>query len=571
MKFQNRPATAGSLFSFLLAGIGIAAFSAPDASAQGLSGPSQRLEETLEDSEPGGRNDRGGDSGYDTEMEVDMMEDMEDYDGYGDMQDQYDIYGTGAGGGVRGRGRSSDEMLFYGISNSGSTLNIDLSSLFAPQLEDAIQAGPVLKRESDLAFAAGNYPLALELAFGHMAAEYPNSVVDLKTVKYSSTLRRPVWNARFGVSMTVRGTGALREAQPIRETTSGRQLAQNRGQGRSARGGYEGFDEEMMDMEEDMEMQMEEMRDEEMMMEMDMSDFGGSDPRSRRSSGRPQSTGPVRKMLDDAAKEELDSYLGLVAEVIGEAFKKRFQSGDFGPALITVNMEEAEEGDVLAGRQGAATPPPSGVTLNDELEDVFAAIPDPLPMWLPGIVYLGQGASDEIIPVAQSADLDFVLHFDVVLKQGRNEMVQNISRCRLIQVSNGKLLGVSKGMDSWEAAQLASSGRSGERAYVEEKLANLLMIIDRSAKTAELPALSSKVARQRVASLLGGKKSRSLRTLAEIRLYHAQELIGDADVEIAFDIVGGPEALTMLHGTPAQRVAMVRKWAVRSLGGQTDH
>ena len=129
----------------------------------------------------------------------------------------------------------------------------------------------------------------------------------------------------------------------------------------------------------------------------------------------------------------------------------------------------------------------------------------------------------------------------------------------------------SKGMDNREAAQLAAAVLIWEKAYVEDQLESLLAIVDQKVTAIEMPPLTPDVARNRVASLMQGASTPSLRTLAEIRLYQALGLIDDAEVEIAFEIVGGPEALMILHGPPKEKLAMVRKWALRSQGARVDN
>ena len=316
----------------LLAGLSVALFVAQDALAQGLSGPPQRLEETLSGkngpaSGSGGSSSRppaqGSSQGYDEAqaMEESMRDDMEaSYDEYDEMDDMYDEsdYGDGGYGGSmrsRGRGRgvagSSDAMLLYGLNPASTMEDIDLAALLAPR-EDPIQTGPVLKRESEQAFASGNYPLALELAFGHMAAEYPDSVVDLRTVKYSSTLRRPVWNVRFGVSMSVRGASSLKDAKPIRETSRGRSIGrgEDNNNRRRGRGGPGPGPQDEMDEYGGAEDYGSSMEMEDDMSEMDEYDSGYEDsfgggaggPPSRRSRDRDE--GPKRQMLDPAVKEE---------------------------------------------------------------------------------------------------------------------------------------------------------------------------------------------------------------------------------------------------------------------------
>ncbi len=108
------------------------------------------------------------------------------------------------------------------------------------------------------------------------------------------------------------------------------------------------------------------------------------------------------------------------------------------------------------------------------------------------------------------------------------------------------------------------NSRQGERAYVEEQLGNLFAILDREVKVIDLPKLSPEVARIQVARLISGPRARTLRTLAEIRLYQAQGLITESEVEAAYDIIGGVDALMLLHGPLDERLAMARQWAVDS-------
>jgi hypothetical protein len=267
-------------------------------------------------------------------------------------------------------------------------------------------------------------------------------------------------------------------------------------------------------------------------------------------------------MLDPQAAEKLDKTLGLVAAVAADEFNKRFQSGDFGLIFSTLSAPVAVESNRGGGR--AVAPQAGQSPISESLNEALSEAAEPLPMWRPGIVYLGEGTSDENIPLARAANLDVLLHFDVVLKPDRNGNSRNTSRLRAIHVATGKSIGVSKAMDNWEAAQLARAGRQGERAYVEEKLGYLFAILDRQVKAVDLPKLSPDVARRRVASLIASPQSRTLRTLAEIRLYQAQELISESEVEAAFDIIGSVDGLMLLHGPLNERLAMARQWAIDS-------
>jgi hypothetical protein len=448
----------------------------------------------------------------------------------------------------------------------------------------------MLKRDAEQAFQAGNQAMALELIFGHMATEYNDAQFDLQNVRYSALLKRPVWNIRWGISLSLRGDEAS-DPQPIREgATPSRRVASGGGRGQFGRGEgsgeYDGAYEESMSMEDydgqsdrQMEMEME------MQMQSEMEDYGQDAygeqmqqmMRGRGGPRRPEGpTIPERKMLSEEAQETLDKYLGLVAKIVSEEFNKRFQGGDFGPLFTSVTPPapvENERGNPARGAAPVAVQPSMSLALNDALTEAG----DPAyPMWQPGIVFLGEAvASDEILAVAKQANIDLVLHFDVILRKGRNEAVQNLSRCRLLQVSppvdsqgrSRHLVVTSKAMDSNEAQQFAAAGRMDEREYVTEQLSTLFSIIDENVKVVDLPQLPAEVAKRRIGTIISGSDAKSLRTLAEIRFYQSKNLINESEVEAAFEIVGGQEGLLLLYGPTAERIETARRWAIESVTG----
>ena len=265
---------------------------------------------------------------------------------------------------------------------------------------------------------------------------------------------------------------------------------------------------------------------------------------------------PDRQMLSASAKAELAKYLGLVESVVAEEFNKRFAQGDFGPLFTSVSAPVQVEPPTNNGFNNMASAPspvPSSMSL--ALNDALLDAGEPLqPMWSPGIAYLGQvDSSDSAIAVAEDLQLDLILHFDISLKQIREGLVQNVSRCRLLQVapptdSQGRkrhLLITSKGMDNLESQQMAAADRMSEREYINDQLNSLWNLIDRDIKVIDLPKLSSEVANRRISNLLASPK-RSMRTLAEVRYYQAMDLINASDVEQVFHIAGGEDGLILL-------------------------
>jgi hypothetical protein len=524
----------------------------------------------------GGQEGQMSEEDYGMEEEYGMDDEMgmEDEMGMDDMDMEMDGYGGGSGGGYGGRsqrgsaaGPPSDLMDLYGATLASVRDRIDLSPLFSANADPEVETGPVLGRDAEDAFKAGNQALAAELMFGHMAVEHQDAMVALQTVKYSPMLRRPVWSIRWGVSLAIRGDSSS-DPKPIREgaTPMGRPGNSRGGRGLGGQGGGDfgmGMEDMSMGME-DMSMGMEEMGMgmDDMSMGMEEMGYGRGSGGGQRQTRRSQPSIPQRSMLSEKAKERLDKYLGLVALVSGEQFKKRFQQGDFGPVFASVSAPTPAEPVRGGGRSAAAPATPS---MSAELNELFLESGESLFMWQPGVVFLGEGTSEEIMEAAKAANLDLVLHFDVVLKAGRNESMQNISRARLLHVAASKSAGVSKSMDSFEASQFASAGRMDEREYVEGQLSNLFGIVDRQAKVVDMPGLTPEIARRRVSALIASPRSRSLRTLAEIRMYQVKQLLTDEEVEAAFDIVGGEEALTLLHGPKQERIKIARKWALESV------
>ncbi len=567
----------------------------PQAGGAGYPGGSGYGEEMMEEDEDMGDEGDGSDRGYGSGDDMgEMMDDMgDDGSGYGD-DGGYGGGGDYGGGGGRGTGTravlsspQADALDVYGAPLVSLRDQLSFAPLFAPTQVAVAESGPFLGRDAEDAFKAGNQPLALALMFGHMTVEERAALVALQTVKYNALLRRPIWNIRWGVSLAIRGdiTG---DAQPIQEgaTSSGRGGGGGFGApgGGGGRGGGRGGDLSVSGgsggpgggfpgggalggLIED-EGMYEGMDDG---MNEGMGDEMGMDQGYGRGSGQPQggAAGPAtpsipsRKMLSDQARVVFDKNLGLVAKVMGEEFRKRFQSGAFGPLFSTVTAPPPPA-DNGAGRNGAA-PAASSHVVGGAVNELLMEAGEPMAMWQPGIIFLGEGDIADVMPNARAAQVDLLLHFEVVLKAGRNDNVQNTSRCRLMNVATGKQEIVSKGMSNVEAAQMTRAGRQTERDYVMGQLTSLFSFIDRAATVADLPALTPEIARRRVEALVGSPQSRSLRTLAEVRMYQAKNLLTAEEVEAVFDIVGGAEGLVMLHGPQSEKLEMARQWALQSL------
>ena len=564
----------------------------PGASGYGeemMEGDEDMDDEGMSEEDYGSGRGYGGDEGMDEDMD-DMMDDFgDDGSGYGGGG-----YGSAGGYGGGGRGTGSrallsspqaDAMDVYGATFASLRDQLSFSPLFAPAQVAPVESGPFLGREAEDAFKAGNPLLALALMFGHMSVEERDALVALQTVKYNALLRRPVWNIRWGVSLSVRGdiTG---DPQPIKEGASSQRRRSGagganfagpgagRGGGLNA-GGFDsgdGFpgggqlgglieDEGMYEgMEDGMEMG-DEMGDE-MGMEGMAQGYGRGTGRQQQNAAAAAPSIPAREMLSEQARVVFDKNLGLVASVVGDELRKRFEQGAFGPLFATVTAPiPPVDGNGGPGNAGANSSHVVGSSVNDLLMDAGQS----MPMWQPGVIFLGEAPVADIMQNARAAQVDLLLHFDISLNAGNNDYVKNTSRCRLMNVATGKQLIVSKGMSNSEVTQVTRAGRQTERDYVLSQLSPVLNFIDREATVSDLPPLTPEIARRRVEALVGSPQSRSLRTLAEVRMYQAKNLLTAEEVEVVFDIVGGPDGLLMLHGPQLEKLEMARQWALQSL------
>ncbi|GAA5506199.1 hypothetical protein [Novipirellula caenicola] len=455
------------------------------------------------------------------------------------------------------------EMGYSGESRQSASTSIFSSMNLAPLMAASIPAmedkRPPLRKQSDEAFLDGRMATALELFFGNLVIEPEKASEQLNSVKYSAMLKRPVWQVRWGVSLAVRG-----------DDTGDRGTITEGSGGNSRNSGFRGD-------------------------EFDTGEFGMNE-------GGPMGGGNTAAAnLDQTAEAELEDALGLVAEVIAEQFSLRFSRGDFGLALSSIappaavidpprddssdameqemddsmeqermerermeqeRMEMEMERSMASGSEfgGPRAAEMDVVPPLDETPTIDPGL-EPFPMWKPGIVYLGSVSSAEATTKGKARDIDFILHFDVILKEGREGAIQNISRCRMIRVADGKTIGLSKPSDSFEVQRPGTVARD----YVNEQVANLFAIIDRQMVLSAMPKLSPEIAKRRIASLFSGSKADRLKALAEIRLYQSQQLISDEDVEKAFHIIGGADGMRLLYGTEEDQIATVHEWVTEAL------
>ncbi|EKK01939.1 hypothetical protein RBSH_02785 [Rhodopirellula baltica SH28] len=525
----------------------------------------QGQQATMQAAERAAMEAQGGPSGYE-EMEP-GYDDMDMYDA--EMEDQgmgdpygESGYGSGYGGQSNSRGggdlKPSPTVMLEVFQLDWSPLAERVQQVLtsASTSQQPVALGPVLRNEAHVAYRYGNLPLALQLFHGFIARGSDAAEQQMDQIKFSKHFRKPLWHLRVGVSLGVHGDSSTTDPSPI--TDSGT----SRGMGNGEMG--MGMDSGMMDMEMEMANSMQGMEDamregmagmeEEMGMggmdmyeeDMGMAGMGmsgmGMSGRGRRDRAA-ASLVPKAEMTDSEVSARMEKFLGLVADTVKNGLSKRISDGKFGHALVDVEAESTTQGH----------------TVNGETVDEA-----PQSMWIPSVLFVGEGNSRDTIKTAHYLELDLLFHFDVGLKENRMGAVSNISRVKVMDARTGKTLVSSGAMDNTEVERITRVGRGSPAVYVDEQMKSLWAVVDERLTLSDLPTLSPEVARKRVAQVLGDRSMTPLRKLAEIRYYGYRGWLTPDEVEQAFEITGGPDAMKVLHGSESQAIEAIHKLVVET-------
>lgn len=479
----------------------------------------------------------------------------------GDGGDPYggsDPYGGmdpyGGGGGQNGGGSSfSAESLSSILPIKTDTGKLtDLVSFFSPNTPAKIENGPILLKDANDAYKAGDFPTALRLYHAHMAVEFEHSQDAVEQAQLSRGLRRPVWQLHCGVSAMLRSKIEGTDYNPISANMQsnaggGGGYGDPYGGGDPYSGGGDPYGGEGGDP------------------------YGGSDPYAGTAYGG-QATNAAKKpeakprnveMLNKEIDERFTELLGTVNEQFKVRFKELYNSGKLGSAFSGVATPESDTKPARGMGYGAKPP----VAVDHDFEQN-----SDLPMLTPGLVFVGEDESSEMLVKAREAGLDYLFHFDIAVSQKQERSpVQNRSFCRVYDVRTGKVVASSGKFDNYEVMQLSNRRRrtapsseedslSPEAKYVNEAFDKLTLGVEKNIALAPMPKLPAASVRTRIGSLISAPKEQLFETLSEIRMYQAQGSLGDADVEQAFQIIAGNNGLTLLYGTKEEKLAFVENW-----------
>lgn len=475
--------------------------------------------------------------------------------------------GFGSSGSPAGMGPANS---FGGSSSGGSGgfFGFDPSSLagaFAgPKKPAATRFPSSYGEQAPLAFKQGYEKLAHELYMAHLAFEPDSASEAYGKARFSMALRRPVWNLRIGMALTVKTyEGFDGKYDPITVNTSGGTGGSNGSRGGGGRTPSMGSGSDMG-------------------MGMGLPSPGAP--------GGSSGGGPAAAVLGDSISD-IPNVLGLFAEVTGEMLDRRFANGDFGlafssyakpaaptpaagqgggpgmqpgmgmgmdgsagmappgyPGMDGPGMSGPSLGDPGMGGPGMSAPGMGGMGGGGQARTAMMMnqMQPKKPQWRSGVVYLGQNNLKDAFSQAESAGVDILLLFDVSIDKSRED-IRNDTRLRVFIVSNPKqTFASSKRLTNLEVKNRNRSGDASPKKMVEEAVQPLFDDIDRKLALVDLPALNSDQAKNRVAMLLGDPAMDSIGVLAEVQLYRSLDLLNDDDVLVATELLLGDDGLKLI-------------------------
>ncbi|MFP6671466.1 MAG: hypothetical protein VB857_08635, partial [Pirellulaceae bacterium] len=275
---------------------------------------------------------------------------------------------------------------------------------------------------------------------------------------------------------------------------------------------------------------------------------------------------------------ELKKYTGTLGDKVIKRLRDRIERGYYGTLLKT-----AKSGGSSAGGQSAGgfDPAEAGFDPADEgLDGTGAAggLAGPGAGFpgaggqrgsssggLPGVTMLGVGTLDQLSQKAQQSDLDAVIIFEVkVIVNPRTKLVTNNTTIQLFDVQMRKVVKKNKTPLNNVKIQIQSETAKGNEVdeMIEKEIDQIFQSAEAEAYRVQekLPQLTAQVVlANRIMPMVSKKYANPLPVLAELRFWHARNLLTTEHLAIACkELVGEKVAQQLLSGDAKSQQAVVK-------------
>jgi len=179
----------------------------------------------------------------------------------------------------------------------------------------------------------------------------------------------------------------------------------------------------------------------------------------------------------------------------------------------------------------------------------------------PGIVYLGEGTSKELVTLAKEQDVDVLAVFDVRVSELRNGTKKNDTGLRIVNVRTGKDAIKTNPVNNIKVYLARQELKEGQDDPVDLMIDQLFKYADENYKVNDLPELTPEQAKSLVGKLISSKPENPLRALAEIRYYHIKQLLTDEELVLAYQkMIGDDEGTKLATGTDEVKKDTIRRY-----------
>lgn len=177
-----------------------------------------------------------------------------------------------------------------------------------------------------------------------------------------------------------------------------------------------------------------------------------------------------------------------------------------------------------------------------------------------GITLLKGGTHKELLYIARHEGIDVLVIYDMNVKQPRNGPILNITELKLIDVARGKELYATPQLNNVKT-KWARQNRT-EKDPIEKEFDDLFAFVDEQLKLGPLPSgLNEENAKARIEALAASEPTNPLAAMAEMRLYQASGLVGDATLYAGYKVlIGDGPAKKLIIGKADQRVGAISKY-----------
>ena len=183
---------------------------------------------------------------------------------------------------------------------------------------------------------------------------------------------------------------------------------------------------------------------------------------------------------------------------------------------------------------------------------------------IPGIVWLGKGRKTSLIEDAKDAGLDILILYDTAISVvASTGLERNVTTVYMFNVNaeDNKDLVIAKTRPLNSVTVWTESQRG--REPIETGIEQLFELAEQKGfGLTDLPALEAEQAKARVDSIVSSVPDEILPALAEIKYFHKESLINDADLISAYESILGDadKAETLATGTAEEREAILQEW-----------